>query len=236
MKKNYFKGSMLVVAGLLILSSCKKESADAPESAKLKLRGAQAVTITPGASPVSITDGGGTISRDANNVECQSYHVLNFFQGTVNPTPSDPHDRATTYYFNLFDNKGGTSSLYDLRFTGTANGDISAGPDGELAYINKAYCSVTRSDFHADSVQSVIGKENTINYPVPPTTRYTGPGWYNYNFAVHIVSPLSGRTLIYKSGSDYFKIEIQSIYQDGTPDSPIMATDFPYYKFRYTPI
>jgi len=236
MKKNYFKGTLLLAIGLVIFSSCKKEGADSPESPTLKLKNAQAVTITPGASAVGITDGGGTISLDATNAECQSYHVLDFYQGVVNPTPEDPHDRAGTYYFDLFLNRGGSSTAYDLMFSGTATADITAPAGGQLAYIDKEYCDVVRADFHADSVQSVIGKDKTINYPVPPTTRYTGPGWYDYNFAVHIVSPVAGRTLIYKNGSDYFKIEIQSVYEGGTPDSPLMATDFPYYKFRYAPI
>jgi len=233
MKKNYFKRALVLFTALTVMSSCKKDS-ESTQNAGLKLNDAQAVTIVPGASAVAITDGGGTISRDANNAACQSYHVLNFFQGTINPTPADPHDRATTYYFNLFDNKGGNSGAYDLVFTGTANGDVSAVAGGQLAYVDKAYCDVVASDFSLTNIRSIIGKENTINFPTPPTTRYTGPGWYNYDFSVHILQALTGRTLIYKAvDGTLFKIQLESLYENGTPNAASAATNFPYFKFKY---
>lgn len=58
-------------------------------------------------------------------------------------------------------------------------------------------------------------------------------GWYNYNSATHVISPIPGRVLVVKGADDtYSKVEILSYYKDA-PASPSNDNVSRYYTFRY---
>ena len=61
----------------------------------------------------------------------------------------------------------------------------------------------------------------------------SGNGWYNYNFATNIITPIPGRVIAVRTADGkYAKVEILNYYK-GAPETPT-ATDAPrYYTFRY---
>ena len=63
----------------------------------------------------------------------------------------------------------------------------------------------------------------------------SGNGWYNYNMATHVVSPIPGKILIVKTnGGNYVKMEILSYYQDNPPLNEVdLTTPSAYYTFQY---
>lgn len=89
----------------------------------------------------------------------------------------------------------------------------------------------------AISVDSVF---KTDAAPVYGITTGSGKGWYNYDGANNLVTPLPGRVLVIRTASgNYAKLEITNYYRGGlTP--PASASDEEklheqrYYGFRYT--
>ena len=64
----------------------------------------------------------------------------------------------------------------------------------------------------------------------------SGNGWYNDNHTTHIVSPIPGRVLLFKTNAgNYAKVEILSYYQNNPPLAEVSGTTTPspYYTFRY---
>ncbi|MEN7548518.1 hypothetical protein AAG747_11395 [Rapidithrix thailandica] len=217
MKKFTIYSLLWIAVSLMVFTSCEQNN---EEIEPLKLESAKlAYTGTPGVEE-NITNGGGTIELDASVTGL--YHVRDFYQGEINPEPTDPHDRASTYYFRLTDNEGGNDTSFDLKFTGRATANIYPGSGSTLAYVDKSFSAVTASDYDANKEQAYFGNNSGSTI-----------GWYNYNFLTHIVTAVSGRTFILKKGSDYYKIKFTSIYEGGAPDSPYAATDFPYFTFDY---
>jgi hypothetical protein len=63
--------------------------------------------------------------------------------------------------------------------------------------------------------------------------RSSGSGWYNYDGATNVISPIAGRVLIIKTADGkYVKMEIISYYKDA-PVAPTSASINRYYTFRY---
>lgn len=58
-------------------------------------------------------------------------------------------------------------------------------------------------------------------------------GWYFYSLQSHIMSAISGVTLVMKTADGKCaKIEMKSVYL-GTPENPTVNTPAPYFNFRY---
>lgn len=67
-------------------------------------------------------------------------------------------------------------------------------------------------------------------YAIP---KGSGNGWYNYDGATNVISPIAGRIIVVKtSEGKYAKVEILSYYKDA-PVSPSSSTADRYYTFRY---
>jgi hypothetical protein len=240
--KNVSSKVFAVLAGAVIMaSSCSKNNDVAAPS--LSLNSAKA--WTPAASGDSINlHAVGTYA--ANTVGFNKYvsgvfSVRDFSQGTVT-APADStmwSTVASTYYFNLRDNTGGSSSItgsYDILFTGSANGDLRpntavAGVTYTIAYVDEAFSTVDASDYNASNVRSSFGYNNGSSI-----------GWYNYDISVHIMTAVAGRTFIVKrvvtttSATTYYKIRIKTLYHGGAPNAPFAATNYPYYWFDYQAI
>jgi hypothetical protein len=57
----------------------------------------------------------------------------------------------------------------------------------------------------------------------------SGNGWYSYNPTTHLISPIAGKVLIFRTADDlYAKVEILSYYKDKDPSS-----DGQHYTFDY---
>ncbi len=230
-KKKWNQIAVAVLLGLVTFSSCNKDEVVNPS---LPLQNESAIVIPDGVtrnyevySDVNGTKG--TVSR-AGSV----YAVRNFAQGNISGGGTDSTWAISgTYYFNFTQNDGATDANYQITFTGSASGDIKARTTGgyTLAYIDKAFASVTASDSFTAATSNTIG----INSVVRPTgSTVYGNGWYNYNLTTHIVSAQAGRTLVLlQNGTPKFKFKINSLYTGETPNAPVAATNYPYYSFDY---
>jgi len=253
----------LAIGASAILSSCKKESEDAePSGLKLQNSKAQALPLSVGDSirlgGVGNTYGSGWLKKIGSN----EYRVQNFFQGSAPAAdPSDPHTTNSSYYYSFLNNDAAdvdNFDSYDIRFTGTSNGDLSKGPDTKwFKYIVKDYASVVLADTaSATTVPANFGNHAsytagpTIPSPLNIAPGTTAAGWYRYHFYmnfpagynIHRPYAIDDLTLLLKTSADKIvKIKMISMYSNATPtvtSNPnlIPATNFPYYWFKFTPL
>lgn len=240
MKTLRFSATLLVAGTIALFSSCQKDDVATPNSG-LTVDNGVAVGITDGQS-INLSVAGpyasktkGTVSR-AGSV----YTVTNFAQGTVT-APADSTQWSTvasTYYFSLVNNVGGdstsaASTYFDLRFTGSANGDIYAYSAAyTLAYQDTAFATAKG----VVTIAAPGGKLGTNNIYMGTVLVSAGTGWYDYDISTHIVSAHQPRTLILKdrsTGKAIWKVSITSIYSNSTPNASSSATNYPYYNFQY---
>ena len=136
-------------------------------------------------------------------------------------------------------NSDSATSKWDVAFAGTTiltNGGTSY-PNGiGGAFIYKGILYDTLTTIAPDSVF------RTDNASASPKTYAIttggGKGWYNYDFATSLVTPLAGRVLVIKTASGkYAKMEILNYYKGGV--TPTTGTEEEklakqrYYKFRF---
>lgn len=58
-------------------------------------------------------------------------------------------------------------------------------------------------------------------------------GWYFYSLQSHIMSAISGVTIVIRTGDGKFaKVEMKTLYL-GNPENPTVNTPTPYFTFRY---
>ncbi|RFZ94631.1 hypothetical protein D0C36_03550 [Mucilaginibacter conchicola] len=205
------------VAMLGLMASCQKENGVAPA----------ANTQTVAVSPVTSTPTNFVEPSTKGTIALVSgvYNVRNFHQGTVADLTDTTKwaTRSSTYYYNIANSDGGTSSSYDFRFEGRATGDFVINTTKyNLYYADVAFGSVTASTSKTAVSSGVFGYNSLT------------PGWYNYNILTHEVSAVANRTIILtnKTGVAKYKIRINSIYYNATPvGSP--AANYPYYSLDY---
>ena len=123
------------------------------------------------------------------------------------------------------------SDKWDLGISNTTlitNGGVS-GPGKGGAYVQTSAAFSTFSSIPSDSTfRSDSATAKAIKTG-------SGNGWYNYDFATNIISPIPGRLLIIRTATGkYAKVEILSYYKDA-PVTVDPATAVPrYYTFRYS--
>lgn len=225
----------MALASVAIFSSCQKEG----EQAAPLLPAADVTTAAtnPGTGQTvsfNCDSTFGTVTLDASGV----YNVANFFQGVQGTTGNPPHIAHSTYYYSLADNDGGCDG-YDLIFNGTANADIRVPSGYTLQYTTTtSFANVTSST--TGSTVTVFGYNRILmGAPTGNTTINTAhPGWYNYDVINHIVYPIAEwgveATLIVTTDAGVkYKVQIQDVYSNGTPNNTVQANNYPYFKFRY---
>jgi hypothetical protein len=89
-----------------------------------------------------------------------------------------------------------------------------------------------------------IPVDSSFNVDKAPTsyaiTSGSGKGWYTYDGANNLITPIAGRVLVIRTASGkYAKLEILSYYKGGVTLSPSASdadklTKQRYYTFRYT--
>lgn len=170
---------------------------------------------------------------------------------TVTNLPADPPSGGydptngqaigVTKKFTLFSFKTGAvvanadsaTANWDLGFNGT-NIIVNSGTSGPGTAGAQVLTGIF--DEILEAPESGYGTDNKTT--VPPTyaiPRGPGNGWYNYDFATNVISPIAGRVIVVKtSEGKYAKMEILSYYKD-SPESPTSADANlqRYYTFRY---
>jgi hypothetical protein len=229
----------LVAAALVAMaafSSCQK-SGDQVAPAALSSGDVTTAATNPGTGQTvsfNCDSTFGTVTLDASGV----YNVVNFFQGVQGTTGNPPHVAHSTYYYSLADNDGGCDG-FDLIFSGTANADISVPSGYTLQYTSTvSFASVTASTT-GNTITTFGYNRILMGAPTGPTTLNTAhPGWYNYDVINHIVYPIAEwgveATLIVTTDLGVkYKVQLQDVYSNGTPNSTVQANNFPFFKFRY---
>ncbi len=154
----------------------------------------------------------------------------------VNPTNGQP--LGTTGKFTLFslaDNKtvantDSATNKWDIGFRGTTiivnGGAIRTGNGGAYVYTGTFEELTT-----VPSSASLVQDQSAMSLAI---TAASGKGWYNYNAATNVISPIPGRVLVIRTSDGKFaKVEILSYYQNA-PATPDPTRDQQrYYTFRY---
>jgi hypothetical protein len=133
-------------------------------------------------------------------------------------------------------NSDSATTKWDVGFRGTTiitnGGNSGPGTGGAFIFVG------TFSDL------TTIPTDSTFRIDNAPTSYAiktgSGNGWYSYNGATNLITPIPGRILVIRTASGkYAKIEIQNYYKGGvTPDATASDSDKltkqRYYTFRYT--
>ena len=137
---------------------------------------------------------------------------------------------------SIIANTDSATSKWDIGFRGTTiitnSGNSGPGSGGAFVYTG----------IFGDLAQ--IPTDSTFRTDNAPTAYAiktgSGNGWYSYNGATNLITPVPGRILVIRTASGrYAKIEIQNYYKGGvTPDATASDNDKlmkqRYYTFRYT--
>ena len=119
------------------------------------------------------------------------------------------------------------STGWDLGFKGSTiivNGGTSGPGNGAAQVVEGLFSEVTEAPEGGWSQDSAAG------YAIPTGS---GAGWYNYNFATQVLSPIPGRVLLIRTADGrYAKISMISYYQ-GAPDTPGADDTARYITFDY---
>lgn len=121
------------------------------------------------------------------------------------------------------------SAKWDIAFRSTTiiTNSGTGGPGAGGAFIQKATAFDTYSSIPADSTFRVDG---ATALAVPTGS---GNGWYNYNGATNVISPIPGNVIVVRTASGkYAKLEILSYYKDA-PATPTSADVARYFTFRF---
>jgi len=153
--------------------------------------------------------------------------------------PADVRDHQTGeiteerefIYFDISKNKiVEKSEAWDIGFKGTViivNGGINGSKDVSAAVVISTF-----DDLVEAPSDDKFKQDDELAYAIP---KGSGNGWYNYNPANHLISPIPGRILIIKTTEGNFaKMEILSYYKDApnNPDPTVPNSDA-YFTFNY---
>lgn len=133
-------------------------------------------------------------------------------------------------------NTDSATTQWDVGFRGTTiiinGGNSGPGAGGAFVYIG------TYSDLATIPTDSTFRTDNApTSYAIKTGS---GNGWYSYNGATQLITPIPGRVLVIRTATGkYAKIEILNYYKGGvTPDATASDSDKlmkqRYYTFRYT--
>ncbi|AIJ38459.1 HmuY family protein [Flavobacterium psychrophilum] len=139
--------------------------------------------------------------------------------------------------FSFSENAVVTNDNWDVAFRGTTilvNGGAAIGIAGEPSRTGMGAVSIannTLSGVTAFPAADTFRQDGNSSYAIPIGS---GNGWYNYNGATNIVTPLAGKVFVVKThNGKYAKFEILSYYKD-TPANPDAATSVGrHYTFKF---
>lgn len=151
-----------------------------------------------------------------------------------------PYGAGKYSFFSLetgqwISNSDSATTKWDLAFAGTTirvnNATSGPGNGGAFVYVGT---------FDALTSVPVDSTFRIDNHPVSyAITRGSGKGWYNYDGANNLLTPIPGRVLVIKTASGkYAKVEILNYYKGGvtpsaTASDNVKINEQRYYSFRY---
>lgn len=135
-------------------------------------------------------------------------------------------------FFSLRDNQqvpvsDSASADWDIAFRGTdvlVNGGTSGPGNGAAQVLDGIFEDLAEAPEAGWAVDGAQG---------PAVPLGSGNGWYNYNPATMIVSPIPGRILLLRTADGlYAKMRIVSYYR-GAPDPPTAQSEARYFTLEY---
>jgi HmuY protein len=144
-----------------------------------------------------------------------------------------PNTTGDFVKFNFATNAIVTGDNWDVAFRSTTilvNGGVAG--TGQPARTGVGSGSVATGIFSGITTapaDNLFAQDSATTFAVPTGSNN---GWYNYNSATNLVSPIAGKVIVVKThDGKYAKMEILSYYQNGTPNAT--ATNGRYYKFNF---
>ena len=133
-------------------------------------------------------------------------------QTTVTGDDWDVAFRATTILVN-----GGFSGSQDEPSrTGMGAGYITTGNYGSIKSVD----------------ENLLVQDSETEKAIPIGS---DKGWYNYDSQTHLITPIAGRTLVFKTHNGrYAKMQIMSYYKDAPEIPNAFSSQSQYYTFNYT--
>lgn len=119
------------------------------------------------------------------------------------------------------------STGWDLGFKGSTiivNGGVSGPGNGAAQIVEGVFAEVM------EAPENGWVQDNADAFAIPTGS---GNGWYNYNPATQVLSPIPGRVLLIRTADGrYAKVSIISYYQ-GAPDTPTGGDTARFVTFDY---
>lgn len=124
-----------------------------------------------------------------------------------------------------------SATEWDIAFRGTTilvNGGTTTGISEEPERTGVGAAYIQDGVFaEVNAINELVLMQDGVNGPAIQTG--SGNGWYNYNPATRIITPIIGRTLVIKTHDGKFaKMEILSYYKDQDE-----SQEGRYYTFNY---
>ena len=151
-------------------------------------------------------------------------------QGGGGPNPaSGPFAK-----FSFSENAIVTTDNWDIALRGTTilvNGGTQIGIADEPTRTGMGGIAIVNGIFSdVNSIPTTFTQDATSTYAIPTGSNN---GWYSYNAATNIISPIAGKVFVVKTyNGKYAKFEILSYYKDAlaTPDATSLSR---YYKIKF---
>jgi len=179
-------------------------------------------------------------------VALQSQQVSNLAADTIigvytsGPATGQPYGSGKFTFYSLETNSivassDSATSKWDIAFRGTTiiTNSGNSGPANGGAFVFVGIFD----DLKTVPADSIFRVDNGPSAYAIHTG--SGNGWYSYNGATNLITPIPGRILVIRTASGKFaKVEIQNYYKGGiTPDASASDADKlskqRYYTFRY---
>ena len=153
---------------------------------------------------------------------------------TIRDVPADTGSTGRYTYFSFKDSTAVTgvdtaTTKWDVAFSRTTirtnSGSSGVGQGGAIVLSN--------TDFNTLSQAPSSGYATDTSATQLAITTGSDRGWYHYDFATNIVTPIAGRVLVIRTGDGkYAKVQIVSYYK-GSPSNPAPTDQPRYYTFKY---
>lgn len=157
--------------------------------------------------------------------------------GGYNPTNGQPIGVTKKYTFFSFKtgavvaNSDSATTAWDLGFNGTTI-IVNSGTSGPGSAAAQVVIGLYDELETAPETGYLTDDKNSVSAPYA-IAKGSGNGWYNYNPATNVITPIAGRVIVVKTSEGKFaKVEILSYYKDA-PASPTSADIDRYYSFQY---
>lgn len=224
--------ALWMVAILVVAVACSEEDPQPRE-----------VVLTPIDAYTSIDETTGTIYiRDLPGSIDNTYSsgFLSMFFNLEGHRVINPYDEDSTLL--ELPEEQQASADWDLAFTEVYNsyitinnGEIEASPGkggpgkGKLIVLDALFDELDQAPTEA-AFDAFMEEQTATGWEdFPPGDK----GWYFYSLDSHIMSPISGVTIVIKTAEgNYAKLEMGSLYL-GSPENPTVNTPAPYFNFRY---